>query len=293
MSIKPDGTVTEVQRFDSWKTTPGDIRDSGEVGLLGIAVSPHYASDHWVYVYYTTYTSQTESDNRIARLHLGGPLEPILTGIPASNYHGGGRIAFGPDGMLYGSTGETWFTRDIAQDVGSLGGKILRMTPEGKPAPGNPFPNSVVYSIGHRNVQGLAWDSRGRLFASELGLETYDELNLIEPGKNYGWPIAEGPSTDQRFTNPIAYWTPTSTASPSGIAILHDTVYVACLAGKRLYRVSLDGRSNESMFVGTFGRLRSVTVAPDGSLWLATSNRDQVGGSTAGPDDDRIIRFTP
>jgi len=293
MSISPNGKVTEVQRFDSWQDRAGGIRASGEVGLLGIAVSPTYASDHWVYVYYTTYTSGTETDNRIARLHLGGPLEPILTGIPASNYHGGGRLAFGPDGMLYASTGETYFTKGIAQDVNSLGGKILRMTPEGKPAPGNPFPNSVVYSLGHRNVQGLAWDSRGRLFASELGFSSYDELNLIEPGRNYGWPLAEGPSDDPRFVNPIATWSPTSLASPSGIAILNDTVYVACLAGRRLYRVSLDGKSNEPMFVDTFGRLRSVTVAPDGSLWLATSNRDQVGATNPNPDDDRILRFTP
>jgi glucose/arabinose dehydrogenase len=291
VSVRPDGAVTEVRRFDSWQAAPGGVRASGEVGLLGVAVGPQYATDGWIYVYYTTYTSANESDNRIVRFRGDGPLEPILTGIPASNYHAGGRIAFGPDGMLYASTGETWFTRDIAQDPASLGGKILRMTPDGRPAPGNPFPNSVVYSLGHRNVQGLAWDSRGRLFASELGYQSYDELNLIEAGRNYGWPVAEGPSTDRRFTNPVATWSPTAIASPSGIAIVGDSVYVACLAGRRLYRVSLDGRTNEPMLVGRYGRLRTVAVAPDGSLWLTTSNRDQVGASSAGPEDDRILRL--
>jgi len=290
LKVTPGGTVSEVQRLSEVDRRPG------EGGLLGIAVSPTYAADGWVYLYYSA-----ESDNRIARLRLGERPQPILTGIPITDdsgfrYHQGGRLAFGPDGMLYASTGETYYTRDIAQDRANLGGKILRITPEGRPAPGNPFGDSPVWSYGHRNVQGLAWDSQGRMYASELGEKDYDELNLIRPGGNYGWPVVEGPGTDPRFANPIATWTPTSIASPSGIAVHRDHVYVACLAGKRLYRVSLDGRTVEKLLVGDYGRLRTVAVAPDGALWVTTTNRDQVAresGLVASAEDDRILRITP
>jgi glucose/arabinose dehydrogenase len=186
LSVTPDGRVTEVQRFPDVHLGGQGTAGGGEGGLLGLAVSPTYATDKWVYVYYAT-----ERDNR---------------------------IAFGPDGMLYVGTGETYYERDLAQDRTSFGGKILRITPEGKPAPGNPFGDSPVYSLGHRNVQGLAWDSRGRLFAAELGEDRWDEVNLIEPGHNYGWPVVEGTGNDARFTNPLVTWAPRD-ASPSGIAI--------------------------------------------------------------------------
>jgi len=288
MSVTPAGQVSEVQRLSEV-----DMR-LGEGGLLGIAVSPTYATDEWVYVYYSA-----AGDNRIARLKLGQPPEPILTGIPVAGdegrFHQGGRLAFGPDGMLYASVGETYFDSEIAQDPASLGGKILRMTGEGGPAPGNPFAGSLVWSYGHRNVQGLAWDARGRMYASEFGSKTYDELNLIEPGRNYGWPVVEGFSTDPRYTNPIATWTPTNIASPSGIAILGDHIYVACLRGQTLYRLDLDG-SDPRRLLTSHGRLRTVTVAPDRSLWVTTSNRDQVGREDRvpqPPDGDRILRLTP
>jgi glucose/arabinose dehydrogenase len=288
MSVTPAGRVTEVQRLTEVDTS------LGEGGLLGLAVSPKYATDKWVYVYYSA-----ANDNRIARLRLGQPPEPILTGIPVSGqagdarYHQGGRLAFGPDGMLYASVGETYWDSQIAQDRASLGGKILRMTPEGKPAPRNPFPNSVVWSYGHRNVQGLAWDKQGRMYASELGSKTYDELNVIEPGRNYGWPVVEGFGTDPQYTNPIATWNPTSIASPSGIAVLGDHIYVACLRGQTLYRLDLDGR-NARKLVSDRGRLRAIAVAPDGSLWVTTSNRDQVGQEDRlpqTPEGDRILRI--
>jgi glucose/arabinose dehydrogenase len=288
MSVTPDGTVTEVQQLPEV-----DLR-LGEGGLLGIAVSPDYADDGWVYVYYST-----ADDNRIARLQLGQPPQPILTGLPIAGdegrYHQGGRLAFGPDGMLYASVGETYYDSEIAQDLDSLGGKILRLTPEGAPAPGNPYPESPVWSYGHRNVQGLAWDADGRMYASELGADTYDELNVIEPGNNYGWPLVEGFGTDPELTNPIATWTPTAIASPSGIAVLGDYIYVACLRGQALYRLDLDG-TNPQRLLATYGRLRSVTVAPDGSLWVTTSNRDQVGSEDQVPqaaEGDRILRVTP
>ena len=297
LSVSRDGRIEEVQRFADVRPggRPAAPEHGGEGGLLGLAVSPSYTTDRWVYAYYATAT-----DNRVVRFHIGEPPQPVLTGIPIADHpqkgiglraHHGGRIAFGPDGMLYIGTGETYYTPDIAQDPTALGGKILRITPDGRPAPGNPFADSPVYSLGHRNVQGLAWDSAGRLFASELGLATYDELNLIRPGGNYGWPIVEGRSDDDRFVNPLATWSPTSDASPSGIAVVNDRIYVACLAGQRLYRVSLDGRTNEPLYVGQFGRLRTVQQAPDGSLWLLTSNRDGVGAPTDA--DDRILRIRP
>jgi len=288
MKVTPDGRVTEVQ-----KLSEVDKR-GGEGGLLGIAVSPTYATDGWVYVYYSA-----KDDNRIARLKLGQPPQPIVTGIPVvsedrSRFHQGGRLAFGPDGMLYASVGETYIHSEIAQDPKSLGGKILRMTPEGKPASGNPFPNSLIWSYGHRNVQGLAWDAKGRMYASEFGSKTYDELNVIEPGKNYGWPVVEGFSTDPKYTNPIATWTPTAIASPSGIAVLGEHIYVACLAGQTLYRVGLDGRDPVKL-VSTFGRIRMVAVAPDGSLWATTSNYDQAqsyGSVPQSAEGDMILRIT-
>lgn len=300
LSMDKDGKQTEVMRMKTFHTIPGGegIRARGESGLMGIAVSPGYASDRWIYVYYT-YTRVTNdpgpgvtvTDNRVARFQIGGRLQDILTGIPGDDFHDGGRIAFGPDGMLYVATGETYYTRQIAQDLNSLGGKILRMTPEGRVPGGNPFPGSFIWSLGHRNVQGLAWDASGNLYASELGADTYDEVNLIKPGNNYGWPVVEGDGNDPKYTNPIATWTPTKTCSPSGIAVLGDSLYMACLAGHRLYRVGLDGKGSRPLLTEEYGRLRTVVKAPDGSLWILTSNRDGRGRPV--PTDDRILRFVP
>lgn len=275
VSVAADGRVTELQRL-------GEVRPRGEGGLLGIAVSARYATDRWVYLYYTA-----ETDNRVARLRLGGTPQPILTGIPKAGNHNGGRIAFGPDGMLYVGTGDAG-DRDLAQDRRSLAGKILRITPDGRPAPGNPFPDSPVWSYGHRNVQGLAWDSRGRMFAAEFGQNRYDELNRIEPGRNYGWPEVEGTGRDSRFVDPIATWT-TDQASPSGIAVVNDRVYLACLRGQRIYRIGTDGSAPEVLLAGEYGRLRQVAHAPDGSVWVLTSNRDGRGDPVE--DDDRILRI--
>jgi glucose/arabinose dehydrogenase len=275
LSVTADGRVSEVQRI-------AEARPSGEGGLLGVAVSPSYAQDRWVYVYYTA-----AGDNRVARLRLGEAPQPILTGIPKAGNHNGGRIAFGPDGMLYVGTGDA-ARRDASQDPASLGGKILRVTPEGRPAPGNPFDDSPVWTLGHRNVQGLAWDASGRMFASEFGQNQYDELNRIEAGRNYGWPTVEGTGSDSRFVDPIATWA-TNDASPSGIAVLADKVYLACLRGQRLYRIGTDGSSPEALLAGEYGRLRNAAVAPDGSVWVLTSNHD--GRGDPEPEDDRILRI--
>jgi len=275
LSVTPGGPAREVQRV-------AEAVPQGEGGLLGIAVSPNYATDRWVYVYYTA-----ADDNRVARMRLGETPQPIFTGIPKAGNHNGGRIAFGPDGMLYVGTGDA-ADRDRSQERDYLGGKILRLTPEGQPAPGNPFDGSPVYSYGHRNVQGLAWDSGGRLFAAEFGQNRYDELNQIRPGGNYGWPRVEGVGSDGAYINPVATWD-TSDASPSGIAILDDRVYIACLRGTKLYRVSTEGKDAQALLDGQYGRLRHVAVAPDRSLWILTSNRD--GRGTPVEADDRILRL--
>jgi glucose/arabinose dehydrogenase len=272
------GTPTEVQRLS-------EVDGDGEGGLLGIAVPPTYQRDQLVYVYYST-----AEDNRIARMRLGQSPQPIVTGIPRSGVHNGGRLVFGPDGYLYAGTGDA-SESGRSQDRNSLGGKILRMTPDGKPAPGNPFGN-LVWSYGHRNVQGLVFDRAGRLWASEFGQNRFDEVNLIRAGQDYGWPIVEGASDDSRFAAPLVTW-PTSDASPSGVTIAGSTLYVAALRGERLWQVPLDGDHTgtpQATLEGRYGRLRAVLLAPDGSLWILTSNRDG-RGDPAG-DDDRILRLT-
>jgi glucose/arabinose dehydrogenase len=269
---------------------PGvDTSGTSEGGLLGLAVSPAYARDHWVYAYLTT-----SSDNRIVRFHLGGPVHPILTGLRRGDIHNGGRIAFGPDGKLYAGVGETG-DGALAQDRTSLNGKILRMNPDGSVPAGNPFGRSLVWSYGHRNVQGLAWDSAGRLWATEFGQNRFDEVNLIRPGRNYGWPDVEGigPTDGGKYTNPLVTW-PTSEASPSGAAIAGSTMYLGALQGQDVLRVRLHGTQATKatpLLQGRYGRIRTVVSAPDGSLWITTSNRDGRGSPRAG--DDRIVRISP
>jgi glucose/arabinose dehydrogenase len=281
LQVSPGGgAAREVYRV------PG-VSAVGEGGLLGLAVSPAYATDRYVYAYFTS-----ESDNRIVRFRLGdGAPAVVFDGIAKASNHNGGRIAFGPDGMLYVGTGDA-ARRSSSQDPDDPSGKILRLTPEGEPAPGNPRAGSPVYSLGHRNVQGLAWDSAGRLYATEFGQNRLDEVNLIEAGRNYGWPEVEGDGdTDGgRYTNPIVTWS-TDEASPSGAAIAGDTLYVAALRGERLWTVPLEnGAAGEprAELAGRYGRLRTVEVAPDGALWLTTSNRDGRGDVQEG--DDKVLR---
>jgi glucose/arabinose dehydrogenase len=276
-------TVSVAQTIDG-------VNPAGEGGLLGIAVSPEYETDGLVFVYYTT-----DEDNRVARLTLGEQPEPILTGIPRAGNHNGGQLAFGPDGYLYASTGDAE-NPDRAQDRDGLGGKILRMTIDGEPAPDNPF-DSHVWSYGHRNVQGLAWDAGDRLWATEFGNQTWDEINRIEPGENYGWPRVEGIGEDQRFVDPQVAWN-TAEASCAGAAVVGQTLVAACLRGQRLWLMELTGSGTvlgapQALLVEEYGRLRGAVVAPDGSLWVTTSNRDGrlPSGQEPDPDDDRIIQF--
>jgi glucose/arabinose dehydrogenase len=285
LRVTPDGRVSSLGAITA--AVP-----QGEAGLLGTAVSPDFATDRTLFFYLTT-----GSDNRVVKARLEGSqlgaTSVVLDGIPAGFIHDGGRIAFGPDGHLYVTTGETG-DPELAQDPASLAGKILRITADGEPAPGNPDPGSPVWSLGHRNVQGLAWDDEGRLWASEFGDSAWDELNLVERGGNYGWPRVEGTGGGPDFIDPQLVW-PVEQASPSGLAYAGGHLWMAGLRGQRLWRirVSADGRATrpQAYFTGEYGRLRTVVAAPDGLLWLTTSNRD--GRGTPTPDDDRIIRVRP
>jgi glucose/arabinose dehydrogenase len=273
------GTARTVHRIQ------GVARNFGEGGMLGIAVSPNYSSDRLVYAYYTS-----SRDNRVVRFRLGGRSRTVVRGIQRAGNHNGGRIAFGPDGNLYIATGDAG-NRPSAQDRDSLNGKILRVRPDGSVPAGNPFSGSPVWSLGHRNVQGLAWDGSRRLWATEFGQDSRDEVNLIRKGGNYGWPSVEGQGDTQggRFRNPLVTWSP-SQASPSGAAIVGSTLYVGALRGERLWQVPLNGASAGSpspAFEGRFGRIRTVVRAPGGRLWITTSNRDGYGSARGG--DDRIL----
>ncbi len=287
--LRIDGTTHEVSVIGTFADPVGPGA-AGESGLLGVAVSPDFTTDHLLFFYETTTTG-----NRIVRATYDGgrlgPLRTVLDGIPAGFIHDGGRLAFGPDGYLYASTGETGDS-SLAQDKASLGGKILRISEDGSPAPGNPF-GSPVWSYGHRNVEGLAFDDAGRLWASEFGQDTWDELNLIRPGRDYGWPLVEGKGGAGGLVDPQLVW-PTDQASPSGLAWLDGHLWLAALHGARLWRVDVTGaraHDPQAFFVGEYGRLRTVVVAPDGMLWVTTSNRDGRGSPVAG--DDRILLVDP
>ncbi|KAF1041998.1 MAG: Quinoprotein glucose dehydrogenase B [Herbaspirillum frisingense] len=260
------------------------VNGRGEGGLLGIAVHGAY-----LYAYFTA-----GAENRIERYRIEGKDadlklgagEKIFGGIPSASYHNGGRLAFGPDGMLYATTGDAG-EKSRAQDLKSLGGKILRMTPEGRVPRDNPFPGSYVYSYGHRNVQGLAWAGDGTMYASEFGENTWDELNLIRPGGNYGWPEVEGKGGHPGFIDPIQQW-PTAEASPSGMAILGGHIYIASLRGQRLRKIPLSAPGTAAeLYVRQYGRLRDAVVTPDDKLWILTNNTDGRGQARAG--DDRIL----
>lgn len=296
ISQRDDGRVLEwtpASGVHDVGTVP-DVVSGGEAGLNGLAIHED-GGTRWLYAYHAT-----AADNRVVRLRLTGDpgalrfdpasAEVVFAGIPRAGNHDGGRIAFGPDGMLYVGTGDAG-QRDRARDRDYLGGKILRLTPSGRAAPGNPF-GTAVYSLGHRNVQGLAWDGAGTLWASEFGQDTWDELNRIQPGGDYGWPDHEGRAGAADAIDPVVTWRP-SEASPSGIAIVDDVVYVAGLRGERLW--TLDTRSPDpqpqAAYTGEFGRLRDVVAAPNGALWVLTNNTD--GRGSPGDADDRLLQLPP
>jgi glucose/arabinose dehydrogenase len=281
-SAGPEGApVTEVQTLTG-------VANGGDGGLLGLAVSPNYKTDQTIFIYYSTTT-----DNRIAKLTLGGTPAPVFTGIPHGPTGNGGRIAFGPDGFLYAGTGDAG-NPPLAADPNNLAGKVLRLTPDGKPAPGNPNPASPVYASGLRDVEGLAWDSTKRLYATDMGT-AWDEIDPVQPGKDYGWPAVEGTANNPKYVDPLVSWKPDE-GGCAGLGGSGTVLVTACLAGTRLYLVQLTQAGGslgapQPVLTGKYGRLRTVLPAPDGSVWVTTSNKD--GQGTPGPDDDQILRIVP
>ncbi|MGP9538055.1 PQQ-dependent sugar dehydrogenase [Brachybacterium sp. AOP43-C2-M15] len=288
LELAADGTTREVGVIE-------DVTPGGEGGLMGLAVHEGHL--------FTCAT--TAGGNRIERRELSGeagalslgPPQVLLDAIPSASNHNGGRLAIGPDEMLYATTGDAGDPQS-AQDLDSLAGKILRIAPDGSVPTDGPFSGSPVVSYGHRNPQGIAWTEDGQLVASEFGQNTWDELNLIDPGADFGWPdiegIAEQGEQEEQDgqdgpVDPILQWPPAD-ASPSGIAIVGGIAYVACLRGERLRVVPLDAPETQSeLLVGEFGRLRDAVVAPDGSLWVLTNTTD--GRGDPPPDGDRVLRL--
>jgi quinoprotein glucose dehydrogenase len=281
----------------------------GEGGLMGLAVHPDFPKAPYIYAMYT-WRGQSGVRNRIVRLRDHGDYgtfdKIILGGVPGALFHNGGRIAFGPDGMLYATTGEI-FERRMAQDLKALGGKILRVDPEGNIPADNPFPGSPVWSYGHRNSQGLAWHPEtGQLFQSEhgpsgeVGFGAHDEINIIEKGRNYGWPLIVGAPGKAPYADPIVMW-PENSVPPTGIAFHQGDLYIATLRSEALIRLKLlrSGRrfsvtAIERLFAeneddGVRGRLRDAASGPDGALYVLTSNRDGRGSPRHG--DDKILRL--
>lgn len=278
LEVSPSGAAREVAVVDG-------VVHGGEGGLLGLA-----SDGESLYVY-----STAADGNRVQRYPLrGGPgsyslgdAESVIDGMPSGSHHNGGRIGFGPDGMLYVANGDT-SDEATAQDPASLAGKILRLSPDGSIPADNPDPGSPVYSLGHRNVQGFAWSEDGTMFASEFGKNHLDELNVIEPGGNYGWPDVEGTGGGSRgYVDPVQTWS-TDAASPSGIAIVDETILIANLRGEVLRAVPVaDPSTSAELYAGDYGRLRDVTAGPDGTVFVLTNNTDGRGSPRDG--DDRIV----
>lgn len=308
IAFLPDGGLLVTERRGQLTRIVGDqrrnfpvegVHQAGESGLMGLALHPEFATNSLIYLYYTI-SDGRGLENRVVRYRLGsaGLADPmvIVSGIPAERFHDGGRIAFGPDGYLYVTTGDAT-DGAVAQDRQSLGGKILRVRSNGALPPDNPFGNAV-YSYGHRNPQGLAWDDRRRLWSTEHGrsggASGYDELNLIEKGGNYGWPAAEGDQHPAGTVPPVLHSGPDYTWAPAGAAFAGGSVFVGGLRGEALYEVRLRDEGMPELrvhFAKELGRIRTVRLGPDGMLYLATSNRDGRGLPRGG--DDQIMRVDP
>ncbi|SIQ91478.1 PQQ-dependent sugar dehydrogenase [Halanaerobium kushneri] len=286
-----------------------DIVSRGEGGLLGMAHHPDFSEHPYIYLMYTYTSDSGEQYNRVSRFKdqstQAGEEEIIIDQIPAGNYHDGGRIAFGPDDMLYITTGDT-FNREIAQDLNNLGGKILRLTPTGEIPEDNPFNNSPVYSLGHRNPQGLAWHPEtGDLFISdhgpsgEDGLRAKDRVKVVEAGSNFGWPDKIGYFENSEYANPLIMWE--NAVPPSGMIFYQGYLYLGTLRSQSLVRISLKIENNnysvkkiEHLFNdgrgdSIYGRIRTAVVGPDGYLYFLTNNRD--GRGSPRENDDKILRF--
>lgn len=279
----------------------------GEGGMLGIALDPNFEQNNFVYVYYTYNEFLTtknklvrfvESDNKLTEDKV------LIENIPGASYHDGGRIAFGPDGKMYVTTGDAG-EPGFSQDVNSVAGKILRINPDGTIPNDNPFSGSPVYSMGHRNPQGISWDDSGNLVATEHGPSgwrgfTHDEINLIKPGGNYGWPEIIGDETKSGMINPLIHsgddtWAPSGATFYYGkhIPQWNGMYFVSALRGQHIHMIEFDSEfsviNHEKLFLGEFGRIRDVVQGPDG-LYVLTSNTD--GRGIPNPNDDKILKIT-
>lgn len=297
------GRVRLVDKNGKLDPTPvanvSSVKEIGEGGLLGITLHPDFAKNKYVYLYYTYDNQDGNTRNRVVRMvykdkKLTGE-KIIVDTIPGALNHNGGRIKFGPDGFLYISTGDAQEPSQ-SQDTRSLAGKILRVSDEGKPADGNPFANEV-YSYGHRNSQGIAWDGDGQLWSTEHGRSGVqsglDEINRIEKGANYGWPLIQGDEKRVEMKTPVAHSGAFSTWAPGSAAIMDENLFFGGLRGNALYKAVIkNDRMNVSeYFKGTYGRIREVIVGPDRMLYITTSNMDGRGLPKEG--DDKIFRIDP
>lgn len=301
------GTVRLVEKSgklqDSPVATINNAKEIGEGGLLGIVLHPDFVNNNYVYLYNTYDRVGDSTKNQVVRMKYSDSRlieeQIIVDNIPGASNHNGGRIKFGPDNYLYITTGDAQ-EPSLAQDKNSLAGKILRVTDEGKPAPGNPF-NNLVYSYGHRNPQGIVWDSNGNLWETEHGpsggsLGTgNDEVNFIELGKNYGWPVIQGDQVKQGMVTPIKNSTPQLSWAPAGAAFIGNSFFYGGLKGQTLYEAIIEGNKITEFkehFKGKYGRIREVIGGPpDGMLYITTSNRD--GRGRPAETDDRVIRINP
>ena len=282
-----------------------DVAAVVEGGLLGIAVHPDFAANRFVFLAYTARLAGGDRELRVVRYREAGNMlgEPavILDRVPAADIHDGARVKFGPDRKLYVTMGDV-ANPSTAQDLGTLAGKILRLNEDGTVPADNPFPGSPIWSYGHRNPQGLDWHPvSGHLWATEHGQTGNDEINRIQAGRNYGWPVIEGDQTRAGMETPAAAFSPS--IAPSGAAFYTGTtiagfrneLFVGALAGQLLLRVRFDPNdatriaSTERLLAGRFGRIRDVATGPDGALYFCTSNRD--GRATPASTDDRIVKI--
>jgi glucose/arabinose dehydrogenase len=292
VEIAPDGTKHEIP-------VPG-VKQGGEGGLLGLTLHPDFEVNRYVYLYMSSPSTSGETKNRVVRYIFKNDTltenRVIIENIPGAIYHDGGRMEFGPDDRLYITTGDAT-TAAIAQSLQSLGGKILRLHDDGVVPSDNPF-SSAVYSLGHRNPQGLAWDSAGRLWETEHGrsgaTSGLDEINLIEKGKNYGWPDIEGDKTRTGMVQPVRHSGANDTWAPASLVYLNGSLFFGGLRGEALYEAVLDGPKIvefKEHFKNEFGRIRTVRVGPDNMLYITTSNTD--GRGTPQTGDDKIILINP
>lgn len=274
--------------------TIDDVLNEGEGGLLGITIDPNFSQNHFVYLYYTYANNNDLTLNRVIKAKFENnrlsDFSTIVYAIPGNLFHNGGRIKFGPDGFLYITTGDSQ-NPSLAQNKDSLAGKILRVDYDGKPTPGNPFDNEV-WSYGHRNPQGITWDDSERLWETEHGASTLDEINIIHKGTNYGWPTITGNETQDNMEIPILN-SSSDTWAPSGTAYLNHSIFFTGLRGQALYEAVIQDThvTLKEHLKGEVGRIREVIVGPDKLLYITTSNRD--GRGIPDGTDDKIIRVNP